>query len=242
MAAPATPKYRHVISLGYFCSTALELQRYGLRDASYPLDWNISPIRPTLAMVESGFDGFLQLERLEAEPDRVRDTGSGILVYNDFDLTRPLAAQHPAVRDKYARRIERFKRAIAERTLFVRYIKDLEEHTYLDEHMADVLAMLRRTNPRNDLLLVANDELPPTCGGLPVYLVARDDGDGVARRFLQKNAALRRRLVLLEYPVAARSWNLVRYWSNWVRKRLRPRTRLHQLLGDASEWRSPRTR
>lgn len=34
--------YKHVISLGFFCSVALELERKGLRDASYPFDWLIS--------------------------------------------------------------------------------------------------------------------------------------------------------------------------------------------------------
>ena len=123
----ARPRYRHVISLGYFCSTALELQRYGLRDGSYPFDWNITPIRSALAMIESGFEGFLQFDQLRPESGRILDRGSGIYVYNDFEMARSIAEQYEVVRARYARRIKRFRRAILQPTLFVRYI-DSEVH------------------------------------------------------------------------------------------------------------------
>lgn len=249
-AAPtwARPRYQHVISLGYFCSTALELQRYGLRDASYPLDWNITPIRPAIAMVESGFEGFLELDCLRPEASRVLDTRSGIFLYNDFDAARPVAEQYGVVRERYVRRIERFRRAIQQPTLFVRYIDaeshqlgdvdgetavNLEEFAYLDENMAAVLAVLRRTNPLNELLLIGNEGLPATCGGLPVYTVAPDEGDWVARRFLQNNPQLRQRLLSLHYPIGSRARNLLRYWLRcswqWLRGRLALRTRLRRL-------------
>jgi hypothetical protein len=230
--------YRHVISLGYFCSTALELQRYGLRDGSYPLDWNISPIGPTLAVVESSFEGFLQLDRLSPEPERVLDTGSGIFVYNAFDPARPIADQYEAVREMYARRIERFRRAVMEPTLFVRYVDDQQEFAYLNENMAAVLAVLRQTNPANDLLLVGNAGLPATCGGLRLYVVEPDEGDWVARKFLQKNPQLRRKLMGLDYPLGLRARNLLLYWWSlpvgWLRRSVRLRTRLRNLRGSTS--------
>ena len=57
-------RYEHVVSLGYFCSTALELQRYGFRDGSYPFDWNICSIEGVLSLVKSDFEGFLRRESL----------------------------------------------------------------------------------------------------------------------------------------------------------------------------------
>jgi hypothetical protein len=220
-----------VISLGHFCSTALELQRYGLRDGSYPLDWNISPIEPTMALVESGFQGFLQLELLERDPERsdvVNDKGSGIAVYNSFSGELPIAAQYETVRARYARRIKRYRRAVAQPTLFVRYMVDGEEFSYLDEHMPAVLAALRKTNPGNDLLLIGNADLPATCGGLPLYTVEVDDGDVVARRFAGKNRELNRKLLGLNYPLWLRVTNLLRFWRplQRLRRRLRLGTRL----------------
>ncbi len=220
-----------MISLGHFCSTALELQRYGLRDGSYPLDWNISPIEPTMALVESGFQGFLQLELLERDPERsdvVNDKGSGIAVYNSFSGELPIAAQYETVRARYARRIKRYRRAVAQPTLFVRYMVDGEEFSYLDEHMPAVLAALRKTNPGNDLLLIGNADLPATCGGLPLYTVEVDDGDVVARRFAGKNRELNRKLLGLNYPLWLRVTNLLRFWRplQRLRRRLRLGTRL----------------
>lgn len=34
--------FKHYISLGYFCSVALELEKCGLRSQSSPFDWNIT--------------------------------------------------------------------------------------------------------------------------------------------------------------------------------------------------------
>ena len=230
----AQQRFRHVISLGYFCSTALELQRYGLRDGSYPFDWNISTIRPTLAMVESGFGGFLERDRLyrdAAHPGIIRDTGSGINLYNDFDPALSIEEQYEVVRKKYSRRIQRFQRATTEPTLFVRYMLDFDEFAYLDANMSDVMALLRRTNPQNDLLLVGNADLPTTCGGLKVYAVAVDDGDVVARKFMRKNAQLSRRLLGLNYPLGLRLRNLLKHWLplQRLRKYLRLGTRLRNV-------------
>ncbi len=227
-----------MISLGHFCSTALELQRYGLRDGSYPLDWNISPIEPTVALVESGFQGFLQLELLQRDPERadvVNDTGSGIAVYNSFSAELPIDAQYETVRARYARRITRYRRAVAQPTLFVRYMVDGEEFSYLDEHMPAVLAALRKTHPANDLLLIGNADLPATCGGLPVYTVEVDDGDVVARRFAGKNRELNRKLLGLNYPLWRRGANLLRFWRplRRLRRRLRLGTRLRAATGRA---------
>jgi len=253
-----------VISLGYFCSTALELQRYGLRDASYPLDWNITPLQSALAAIESGFHGFLQLDHLVPEPHRVLDSGSGIFLYNDFDPMLPIGDQYEMVRNRYVRRIQRFQEAIRQPTLFVRYIDtesrerqgaeveptlNLDEFTYLHENMAVILAVLRRNNPQNDLLLIGNAGLPARCGGLPVYTVVPDEGDWVARKFLKKNQALKRKLLMLPYPLSLRLANLLRYWlrswSGWLRQHVALRSRLRRLAASmgradltASEQRS----
>ena len=206
---------RHIT--GPLLRRCAELQRYGLRDASYPFDWNISLVEPTFAMLESSFEGFLQLDDLRLESDCVCDTESGILLYNDFDLARPISEQYELVREKYARRIERFRQAIQQPTLFVRYMTNPEEFGYLNENMDVFLAVLRRTNPLNDLLLIRNDDLRPACGGLKVYRVEPDEGDRVAHKFLRKNRELRRKVITLNYPLGLRALNLVRFWPmRWL--------------------------
>ena len=207
-----------MISLGFFCSTALELQRYGLRDASYPFDWIISRIEPALALIDSDFADFLQPEGLSRNPDRpniVHDKIAGVDLYHDFDPSLTIAEQYETVAAKYGRRIRRLK-AVERRTLFVRYIDpapgtECTEFEFLDWNMARVLEILRRSHPQNDLLLVGHSGLPATCGGLPIYTFPPDDGDVVAREFLRKNPALRRELTHLSYPLPLRLRNLLLY-------------------------------
>ena len=52
------------ISLGYFCSVALELERIGLRSASYPFDWTISDFEGVIDAIENNFIHFLDYEYL----------------------------------------------------------------------------------------------------------------------------------------------------------------------------------
>ena len=43
------------ISLGYFCSVASELERYGLRGESYPFDWVISDFGGVVEAIQNNF-------------------------------------------------------------------------------------------------------------------------------------------------------------------------------------------
>lgn len=206
--------YKHVISLGFFCSTALELERYGFREASYPLDWVISPLAPALTLLESEFKGLLQPDQLSRDSERndvVFDMGSGIAFFHDFNREQAVEEQVNAVQEKYSRRVLRLYRAMTQRTLFVRYIANAEEFAYLDKNMNSVLMLLRRSNPLNDLLLVGNSDQPPSCGGLEVFGVEVDENDTVAREFLRKNRQLRLRLLCLPYPLDLRTKNYLRY-------------------------------
>lgn len=221
--------YRHVISLGFFCGTALELERYGFRDASYPFDWVICPIKPTVVLLESGMESLMRsthVVRDSVHQHIVRDLDSGIDFYHDFAPDVGVEDQLDSVREKYARRMLRFRQAIEERTLFVRYIADAEEHRFLSANMDVVMALLRQHNPANDLLLVGNADLPPDCGGSEVFRVEPDVGDSVAREFARKNAKLRRALITAPYPAGLRIRNLARYvLSQHFKDRQRARVR-----------------
>lgn len=216
-----TTRYRHVVSLGFFCSTALELARYGFRDASYPFDWVICPIVPTIRLLTSGFSELLNpdsLQRDDARADIVHDHGAGIDLYHDFSPELTIEEQLNAVRDKYTRRADRFQHAATERTLFVRYIQDQEEFNYLEDHLEELLSTLRRFHPLNGLLLVGSQELPRVCGELRVYGVVADKDDVVAREFLRKNRRLRLRLLTLHYPLSTRIRNYARYRQSRLRR------------------------
>ena len=58
-------KFSNIVSLGSFCSVAMELEKKGLRGASYPFDWLISDsFECVISEIENGFGDFLNLEFL----------------------------------------------------------------------------------------------------------------------------------------------------------------------------------
>lgn len=119
--------FKHYISLGYFCSIAQELERFGLRDASYPFDWIISDIEGVFQCIDNNFDGLLDINVLtQSDKHRMyyKNTKYDFYFFHDFDKYMSLLSQIDQVKKKYERRIERFYRNIQEPTLFLRYISD----------------------------------------------------------------------------------------------------------------------
>jgi hypothetical protein len=221
-------RYRHVVSLGGTCRVAGILRSYGLRDGSYPFDWTTGSPEAVLLLVDSGFEGFMGAGALSLEDDVVCDTGAGVCLPNDFDLARPFGDQEDAVRARYARRVERFKAAASGPTLFVRRAWDDGELDWLSAHADEVLAVLRRGNPDNALVVVTGE--PPANGsanalGLsgPVPVYGIDD------------PAFRSLLVRLRYPVHSRLKNLARHHGPILMRRVRAglalRTRARRLAG-----------
>lgn len=56
--------FSNFISLGYFCSVALELERLGYRNFSNPFDWLISDFKGVLELIENDFENFLSMQYL----------------------------------------------------------------------------------------------------------------------------------------------------------------------------------
>jgi len=237
------PRYRHVISLGYFCSTALELERFGFRDGSYPFDWVIcNCFESALELLESGFDGVLDAQNLQRDRTHayiVHSVRPSVDLYHDFDPRLPIEDQLDLVRAKYRRRVRRLEQAMARGALFVRYVAASDEFDYLRENMPSVLSRLRRFHPANDLLFIGDVSLPPECAGIPIYRVKADEGDVVARRFADKSRPSRRKLLTLDYPLIQRVRNYWRYRRHSPRRQpSRPPVRsavrriLAQVLGE----------
>lgn len=213
-------RYLHVISLGGSCKVAGLLKRCGLREASYPFDWNLGSPESVMSLIDGGFDGFLELESLAKEDGVVRDLRFGIGMPNDFDAGRPLEGQHEVVSCRYQRRIQRFARATAEPTLFVRLVRDEAELRYLEEHLEDFLLVLRRLHPAHDLALVIGSGSSLRSSTLTLHVL--------------EDAGFRRMLLRLDYPRWQRFRNLRRdlppVLMRALRARVAIRTRARRLL------------
>lgn len=119
------------ISLGANCAAGLHLVRHQLLTRYYPFDWIETPFDGLCYLLKTGFKDFLDKNALTpqhsittwVEPDldraipsyprqRVRNQTSGCEFVHDF--IDAALSNYPAVAEKYARRIERFYRTIAQ--------------------------------------------------------------------------------------------------------------------------------
>ena len=213
--------YKYFISLGFFCSPSMELDRIGLRDSSYPFDWLLSDIRGVVDCLEKDFDDFLEYENLYQYQTRKQyyfDEKYGFHFYHDFSAYQDLESQLPSVKLKYRRRIERFRRNIQEPTLFIRYIQDQDEVDYLERNYDRIISLLKSKNSANNLILISNNDVKSD--KLDVYQVEEDQDDTVARIFLEKNSELKSLLCSDIYDPDKRIDNVGKYQQKQKKKKL----------------------
>lgn len=157
-------KYQQIIPLGFGCMVAQDLEKIGVRDHSYPFDWVISNFKDVIRLIDNRFAGIFQEVEQDAMHDNVyHDRQTGLDHYHDFFPDKSIEEQMDAVRKKYARRIERFYESIKEPTLFIRFVRNVEDWTYTKENGAGITTLLKSFNKEN------------VC----VYVLAKDLEDGV---------------------------------------------------------------
>ena len=196
------------ISLGYFCSVASELERYGLRGESYPFDWVISDFGGVVEAIQNNFSNFLDYDFLAQSSlnhSVYENTKYNIRFFHDFDKYIPLKKQLPQVQDKYCRRIKRFYQTIVSPTLFIRYISDektihgvSEELVYIEKNYEQILEMLKSFHRDNDILFIAHGGVESS--KFNIYHVPKDDNDVVARTPFSANPDLHRKFSQEEIP------------------------------------------
>lgn len=211
-------KYSHFISLGFFCSVALELERLGLRSASYPFDWCISDFKGVIQAIDSHFDDFLKYDDLSQNMDiheQYKNDKYNIYFFHDFDRYLPLEEQISTVKVRYDRRIERFYKNISEPTIFIRYISDkgltedgkTNELDWIENNYDKIIMLLKSFNSDNDIIFIANQGV--SSHKIKIYSVEKDKNDSVSRKFLDKNKELFSFLTQFEFPL--KKSNILRF-------------------------------
>lgn len=213
-------KYKHIISLGSFCSPALEIERFGFRDFSYPFDWVLSKsFMSVLKLIQTNFEDFIPDELYQVEDARYIYVNKKMNIWfvHDFDEWSPLCEQIEVVRDKYARRIQRFNEAIRQETIFLRYIENNDELNYVNENYSSIRNYLRTYNKENEIIFIANFDLKRTNDfEIPIYYVYKDIDDSVARSFLNQLPQLVEMLYECYYSKEAIKNN-----SNFYKKKIK---------------------
>lgn len=156
-------KFENVISLGFFCSVALEIERIGFRNFSLPFDWLITAdFSKVLELVDNKFNDFLIFDNLyqesDIDPRYYYDCVNKIHFYHDFNEFQPLCEQFDSVKNKYNRRIAKFYTAIKSPTLFIRYITGKEECKFIDENYDSILNRIKSFNKDNYIIFVYDVE------------------------------------------------------------------------------------
>jgi hypothetical protein len=229
-------KIKHIISLGYFCSPALELERFGYRDSSYPFDWLIIDFPVVVRLINNHFDEILQYDNMSQKHDMpylYRDDKYNIEFYHDFNKYQPLSKQLNFVRDKYLQRIKRFYDSIHEPTLFVRYISD--EHVdeegkslelkWIEENFADINSLIKSFNANNRILYISNFGQKSKI--VDLFFVTKDLGDTVCRKPFENNSDIPNYILNFEYDSFLKARNLDFYYRKLRRaKRMKIWNRL----------------
>lgn len=224
--------YKHIISLGSFCSPALEIERLGLRDGSYPFDWVLSrSMNNVVELISNGFSDLFNVDffyQWKSQCSTYENIKCDIVFVHDFSQWIDLNSQLKHVIDKYQRRINRFYQAIQEKTLFVRYIESESEYKYVEKNYKLILETLKSYNKENDILYIVNDDVGCQSNELRnAIMVQKDTNDSVARKFAEKNLQIAQILCTAYYSEKTRQSNLIflrkkrkKEWMRKIRKRL----------------------
>ncbi len=192
------------ISLGYFCSIAMDLEKLGLGAESSPFDWVISNFEGVISAISNNFRDFLKYEELAQSRENksiYKNVKYDIEFFHDFDKYESLEMQLPGIQEKYARRIARFYKSISEPTLFIRYISDRNggaELKYIEKNYEMIMRVLKSFNSANDILFIGNEGV--TSSKIVVYNVMKDKNDFVSRSPLFQNRQLFKKFNDVDFP------------------------------------------
>ncbi|MFV8063361.1 DUF1796 family putative cysteine peptidase [Streptococcus pluranimalium] len=211
--------YTNYISLGYFCSIALDLEKLGLRDRSFPFDWCITNFEGINSLIENRFEDLFETDLLfqsSKNPSHYQNGKYNMQFFHDFNENSSLSSQLNDVKEKYDRRISRFFEEITKPTLFIRYIsseeKDSEgksiELSYIENNILKISKQYKSFNPENEILFIADESVQSNI--INIYYVPIDRNDNVSRNPLFSNDSLFNYFKNVNYP--QRKKNLERYY------------------------------
>lgn len=190
-------KYSHVISLGFFCSVAIELEKNGFREGSLPFDWTISSLESVIQLIDNHFADFFSIDdyyQNKQFPNYYANLRFDIEFYHEFTEFKGFEKQFPLFVSKFNKRIERFYSFLSDGpVLFLRYIKDSDEMFFINSNYSSINDVLKSFNSANEIKFIANEDIRHLCCNQvidSVFFVCKDNGDIVCRKPFEKNAEI----------------------------------------------------
>lgn len=133
--------YDEVVSLGFGCQIAWQLDSLGIRNSAYPFDWVHTSHEALIAFIAHKGANFFAWDKIAVigaypgDPARLQvvDLLYGIVSYHDF-LSNPPMANYQDIKSKYDRRITRFFNLLGskKKVLLIRLGSTRAEIEYLD--------------------------------------------------------------------------------------------------------------
>lgn len=160
--------FDNIISLGYFCGPAMQLEKHGFRRASYPFDWLIiRNFELVLQLLKNGFEGsdFLTesyFSQAKIKKNYYQNIKTKVRFLHDFDEYHSLESQFKEFSDKYQRRMNRLQNDIQRPTLFIRYIGDQDELNFIEHNNKQIDDLIKRKCPYNEIIYVCDNHLNPS--------------------------------------------------------------------------------
>ena len=151
-----------------------------------------------MSLLKNDFEDFLEERYLNLDNKELKDTyivkniKYDIKFFHDFKKNYTVQEQLNEVKEKYNRRIKRLYENIKKTTLFIRYIKDEDELSYVIYNMRKIKEFLRNFNVNNDIIFICNSDLYKEELNDNIYWVKKDNNDSVNRHFLRKLKTLKK--------------------------------------------------
>lgn len=168
-------RFDFVCSVGSSCLCATSLRDAGLRLSSGPFDWLLGPsLKDRVELIANDFAGWFERDDFEFlgnpekfDHDSYMNRRTGYKFAHDFEIGKPFEKSFPEVRDKYARRIERFYGLIraSRRVLLVWLENPVDDDRPSDEDVAASLETLKRKFPGVKVEILVVDRAPDDTPG-----------------------------------------------------------------------------
>lgn len=151
--------FENIISLGCNCVVASSLSKNGFREYSSPFDWGCFKYKDSVLMaLKNDFKDWFELENLrqpkDAHAHEIFDEKYRILFNHEITNQDTLENVYPKVKEKYNRRIARFKNKIKQPSLFIRYVDNLNEINEIVECEDELSDILMKFNPENRVIYI----------------------------------------------------------------------------------------
>ena len=219
--------FDYIISLGFFCGVAQEIERRGFRDESFPFDWVISNLNTVNKLIENKFDKLFDLDYLyknDESQNVIRHKNYKFDIHHDFDKERGIEEQLKFVSQKYERRINRFYEVLnaENKILFVCYVKDSNQ-----EEVQRLIDTLNKFECKYKIIIIKNEDAISNLTIennhiLHVFNVKRDINDSVSRRFIKATPVIKSFFNNeVEYNKFKRTKNYIYFYKNKFKKLLK---------------------